>query len=128
MSESEIRAAIAAAKTRSIRVSFDLEGWRRDNLMIDSAPKELSDAAKRRFQINPEPLKMRGEIPKADYNAGRCDQIQKDGLRCNNDAKWCVLMSRGPLAPTSFVTPRTVCGVHVRALRDHPRTAIVRPL
>lgn len=102
---------------------FDMDTWRRDFLTINSDAKQLvegwMDGWGRRFQINPEKLKTRGEIPKPDYDAGRCDQIQKNGLRCNNDAKWSVLTRTGE---------RAVCGVHVRALRDHPDTAAVEPL
>lgn len=72
----------------------------------------------RKFQINPEPLRLRGERVREDYDAGRCDAQQANGLRCIHDATWSVLTAQGE---------RQVCGVHVRGLRDHADTMAVEP-
>lgn len=73
-----------------------------------------------RFQINPEPLKVRGEIPKVDADAGRCEAMLQDGSgRCLYDAKWSVLASEREWV---------LCGVHARAARNWPNTAAMEPL
>lgn len=40
---------------------------------------------KRRLQINPGPLRLRGRIPKPDYDANRCQAIIRSGRRCLRD-------------------------------------------
>jgi hypothetical protein len=35
-----------------------------------------------RFGINPGPLRVRGEIPRTDFNVWRCEAITAQGLRC----------------------------------------------
>lgn len=63
----------------------------------------LAGATRRRFQINPGPLKLRGEIPKYDMNAGRCEAMLKDGSgRCLHNGK-------------RQIGGRWLCGTHARA-------------
>jgi hypothetical protein len=41
---------------------------------------------RRKFQINPGPLKTYTKAPKLDHNAGRCIALTRDGTRCLRDA------------------------------------------
>jgi len=57
-----------------------------------------SEGEPTRFGINPGPLRLRGDVPVDDPNAGRCTAILKNGSdRCLNDA-----------------TRDGFCGVHLR--------------
>lgn len=49
-------------------------------------PSSSRESAKRRFGINPGPLRVTGPRVVEDSNAGRCSAITAEGLRCIRDA------------------------------------------
>jgi hypothetical protein len=74
----------------------------------------------RRFQINPEPLRVRDEVLTPDTDAGRCEATLKNGAgRCLNDATWLVLSAAGESG---------VCGLHARHVCDDPQTMAMERL